>query len=322
MYANKILWQEHALELHLCKSLGWQRVGMWRPLVVDISRHSVKEAMRPLLFKKILKRHIREQLEGVERCSGLPGGQRLIDGLRSADAFLSGRELSWEAFADKGRSLSNLPGHSSTSALVSLGQLMAMAPAINVFFEYAKAFPAPGFCTMCWRFVLSGEKYCRIHRVPVGGAVQQSQRDSDSYWFGRKLSPQFDEQLRRLSGHARREKLRSQWKAVTDIAPWLERYRPLVWRFVVGRTGIPEKASVLPSVIRALDEHSLEVGVLNEQRAVFHSSLLADRKAIFDLLLRAEAWLGAAAERRANWGGRRVGAGRPVKAVRSARQLV
>lgn len=315
MCADRASWRVNALEFQLCKSHGWWRVGMWRSLVVDISRQAVKEALKPIHFRQLLKRHVSERLEEVELYSGLPDGMPLVDGLRSVGSFLSGRELSWEAFAEKGRSLSCLPSRSSLPALVSLGQLMALGPAINVFFEYVEAPPAPRFCGMCWRFVLSGEKYCRAHRVPVSKAGEQGRRDHDDYWFCRKLSPQFADYIRRLSSQARSEKLRSQWKGVTDIAPWLERYRPLVWRFVVERTGKPEEASVLPIVIRVLDEHRLEVGELNEQRAVFHNSLLADRKAIFDLLLRAEAWLGAAAERRSKWGGKRVGAGRPVKAV-------
>lgn len=322
MSANRHRWQEDALVLHLCTSHGWLRVGLWRSLVADISWHVGIEALKPIVFRRILKRHVSEQLEKVERCSGLPDAQELIEGLRSASSFLSGRDLSWELFAEKGRSLSCVPSHSSLPALVSLGKLMALGPAINVLFEYVEAPPAPCFCGMCWRFVLNGEKYCRTHRVPAGKTGQQGRLDHDDYWFGRKLLPQFAEYIRRLSSQARSEKLRSQWKAVTDIAPWLERYRPLVWRFVVGRTGKPEDASVLLSVIQALDEHNLEVGVLNEERAVFHSSLLLDRKAIFDLLLRAEAWFGAVAERRASWGGRRVGAGRPEKSVRSTRQLV
>lgn len=316
------MWQEHALEFHLCTSHRWWRVGMWRMLVADISRHAAKEALSPLVFKKILKRHVLKQMEEVECCSGLAGAQPLLNGLRSANSFLCGRDLSWQAFSDKGRSLSCLSGHSSPPALVSLGQLMALAPAINVFFEHADAIPAPSFCAMCWRFVLTGEKYCRVHRVPVAGAGKQSPHRDDGYWFGRKLSSQFVEHIRRLSSQARRERLRSGWKQVADIAFWLERYRPLVWEVVLKRVGRPEEDSVLLVVIQVLDEHSLETGVLKERRTVFHSSLLANRKAIFDLLLRAEAWLGAAAERRANWGGSRIGAGRPLREAGSARQLV
>jgi len=101
------------------------------------------------------------------------------------------------------------------------------------------------------------------------------------------------------------------------VVPWLERHRPLVWQFVVGHLANLKADAVLPVIIQALDEHNLEVGALREQRAAFHRSLLDDRKAAFDLLLRAEAWLGAAAERRAGWGGRE-GAGRPRKAAMSA----
>lgn len=51
-----------------------------------------------------------------------------------------------------------------------------------------------------------------------------------------------------------------------------------------------------------------------EQREALHRDLVDDHAAVFDLLLRAEAWFGAAAERRAGWGGGRAGAGRPARA--------
>lgn len=327
MRANRGRWQEDAIEYHLCNVHGWWRVDKWRSLVVDLSRHASKEALRPMFFRQILKRHVSELLAEVECCSGLPDGQQLVKGLRSVSAFLSGRELRWEAFAKKGRSLIGVPGHPSPVALVSLGQLMALGPAINVFFEYAEAPPAPGFCAMCWRFVLSGEKYCRTHRVPAGGAGGaggQTRQAHDGYWFGRKLSPLFNEHIRRLSSQARNEKLRSQWKEVVEVAQvvsWLERYRPLVWQFVVGRVGRPEEDSVLLALVQTLDDHSLEVGDQRGKRAHFHRLLLNDRKAVFDLLLRAEARLGAAAERRASWGGSRAGAGRPAKVAASALQI-
>ncbi|AYF88818.1 hypothetical protein D6Z43_17325 [Pseudomonas sp. DY-1] len=118
--------------------------------------------------------------------------------------------------------------------------------------------------------------------------------------------------------------MRSQWREAIEIvrvAPWLERYRPHVWQFVIERVGRPGGAFMLPTLIRALDDHSLEIGEMREQRADFHRDLVDDLTAVFDLLLRAEAWLGAAAERRDNWGGGRAGAGRPAKAAASFRQL-
>jgi hypothetical protein len=169
---------------------------------------------------------------------------------------------------------------------------------------------------MCWRYVLGAGKHCRKHRVPAGGSIGQSSLVSDGYWFGRKLSQQFNDHIRVLSNQARKEKLRSQWKEAIGIArvtPWLERYRPRVWRFVVERVGRPNEASVLPAIVRVLDEHGPEFGEMLEQREALHRGLADDRAAVFDLLLRAEAWLGAAAERRDGWGGSRVGAGRPVK---------
>lgn len=309
------------LEVKLCIRHGWLRVPMWLPLVADISQQAAVEALKPIVFRKILKRRVSQTLEREMRRPSLEDHQRLVDGLNSALVFLNGRKLGWEAFGKMGDSLS-FPGRTSPDLLMSLGQLMGAGQAINEILGY-KTTPARRFCSMCWRFVLSGKKHCRAHQVPIGVASEklshQLRSGSDNYWFCRKLSPQFTEHLRRLSNQARKEKLRSWWKEAiesTQIVPWLERHRPLAWQLVVRRVGRLEGAAVLPSLIQALDDHDLEVGVLREQRSAFHRSLLDDRKAVFDLLLRAEAWLGAAAERRAGWGGSRVGAGRLEKRLK------
>ncbi|WP_417663133.1 hypothetical protein [Pseudomonas sp.] len=302
------------LEIILGVKHGYLRVPIWRPLVADILQQATVEALKPIVFKRVLKRHVSQVLERMVRCPSLTDQQRLVDGLSSALVFLNRQELSWGAFGEMGHSLS-FPGRTSPDLLVSLGQLMGAGQAINEILGYKKT-PVRRFCSMCWRFVLSGKKHCRAHQVPIGGASEKLSHGPDNYWFCRKLLPQFTEHVRRLSNQARKEKLRSWWKeAIEDaqVIPWLERHRPLTWQLVVRRVGRLEDAAVLPALIQALDDHDLEVGVLREQRSAFHRSLLDDRKAVFDLLLRAEAWLRAAAERRGNWGGSRVGAGRPAR---------
>lgn len=323
MYGKNHRLQPDEVELILCVRHGWLRVPMWRPLVVDLSRQALTEGLRPIMFRRILKRHVSQVLASLMPSPGFADCQRLVDGLNSVLAFLKGRKLSWARFSEMGKILVSSDG-SSPDLLVSLGQLMGSAQAVNVIFGHAEEAPEPCFCAMCWRFVLNGNKHCRLHRVPIGGisderAHQLPQR-SDDYWFGRKLSPQFADRLRRLSSHARREKLRSCWKEAIEtaqIVPWLERFRPLTLQLVAGRVGRLEEMAVLSALIQTLDDHGSETGVLGEQRAAFHRSLRDDRKAIFDLLLRAEAWLGAAAERRASWGGSRVGAGRPEKRLKA-----
>lgn len=324
MYGEHRRPQPDEVELILCVKHGWLCVPMWRPLVADISRQALTEGLRPIMFRRILKRHVSQVLARVTRSPSFADCQPLVDGLNSVLAFLEGRKLSWARFSEMGKTLVS-SGGLSPDLLVSLGQLMGSAQAVNVIFGHAEEAPEPCFCAMCWRFVLNGNKHCRLHRVPIGGIGDERSHQllqrSDDYWFGRKLSPQFTDRLRRLSSHARKEKLRSCWKEAIEtaqIVPWLVRFRPLTLQLVAGRVGKLEGIAVLPALIQALDDHCSEAGVLREQRAAFHCSLLDDRKAIFDLLLRAEAWLGAAAERRASWGGSRVGAGRPEKRLKAA----
>lgn len=308
------------LVFHLCKAHGWRRVKGWVPLVVELSEQAAKETLRPVHFRLALKKHVSALIVEVEAHAELPEGARLIHELSSACTFLSGRELRWATFAKQGRSLSD----SALASIVSLGQLMALGPEIKVFYGHKASPPSRRFCAMCWRYVLSAGKHCREHRVPAGGSTGQSSQARDGYWFGRKLSPQFNDHIRVLSSHARRETLRSRWREAIEIArviPWLKRYRPHVWRFVVERVGRPDEASVLPAIVRSLDDHGLEFGQMLQEREALHRDLMDDRTALFNLLLRAEAWLGAAAERRASWGGGRVGAGRPAKVAASSREL-
>ncbi len=311
------------LASYLYLAHGWWLVNEWLPLVVDLSERAAKETLRPVHFRLALKKHVSALIAKVEAFADFPDGSRLISELRSAYAFLSGRDLRWETFAEQGRCLSCVSSGSPLDSIASLGQLMALGPAINAFYGHREA-PSPRrFCAMCWRYVLGPGKHCRKHRVPAGGSIGQSSLVSDGYWFGRKLSQQFNDHIRVLSSQARKEKLRSQWKeaiGIARVAPWLERYRPRAWRFVVERVGKPDEASVLPAIVRALDEHGLEFGEMLEQREALHRGLADDHAAVFGLLLRAEAWLGAAAERRDGWGGSRVGAGRPVKAAVPSRE--
>lgn len=305
--------QVNSLVFHLCKVHGWWRVKAWVPLVVELSEQAAKETLRPVHFRLALKKHVSALIVEVEAHAELPEGERLIHELSSACTFLGGRELRWATFAKQGRSLSR----SALAPIVSLGQLMALGPEIKVFCGHKASPPSRRFCAMCWRYVLGAGKHCREHRVPAGGSAGQSSQARDGYWFCRKLSPQFNDHIRVLSSHARRETLRSRWRKAIEIArvtPWLKRYRPHAWGVVVGRVGRPDEGSVLPAIVRALDDHGPEFGEMLEQREALHRDLVDDHAAVFDLLLRAEAWFGAAAERRAGWGGGRAGAGRPARA--------
>lgn len=312
--------QVSLLASYLYLAHGWWLVDEWLSLVVELSDQAAKETLRPVHFRLALKKHVSALIVKVEAHAELPEGARLIQELSSACTFLSGRELGWATFAKQGRSLSR----SALAPIVSLGQLMALGPEIKVFYGHKASPPSRRFCAMCWRYVLGAGKHCREHRVPAGGSAGQSSQARDGYWFCRKLSPQFNDHIRVLSSHARRETLRSRWREAIEIArvtPWLKRYRPYVWWFVVERVGIPDEASVLPTIVRALDDHGLEFGEMLKQREDLHRDLMGDRTALFNLLLRAEAWLGAADERRAGWGGGRVGAGRPAKVAASSREL-
>ena len=95
-------------------------------------------------------------------------------------------------------------------------------------------------------------------------------------------------------------------------------------RLYPTRIEVVADDALIASHVRLLDRDQVSydwqhyLPLIERKRVAFHCSLLDDRKAIFDLLLRAEAWLGAAAERRASWGGSRVGAGRPEKRLKAA----
>lgn len=317
MEGKRHLLQVDELEFMLSVKHGWLRVPALRPLMADIAQQAAAEALKPIVLKQILKRHVIAYLGSEMRCTDAANHQLLVDGLKSVLSFLSGRRLSWAAFSEMGQSLS-CPDGSPSDFLVSLGQLMGMVQPINELFGHAHEASTPTFCSMCWRLVLTGGKYCRVHRVPISGTSESQQLPSrpgtDNYWFGRKLTPLFAEHIRELSIQARKAKLRSSWKESAETRqtiPWLMRYRPLAWQLVVEKMGIPDEALAVPILIQVLDAHDTEGAMLRAQREAFHGTLREDRRAVFDLLLRAEAWLGAASERRSSWGGIRGGAGRP-----------
>ncbi len=301
----------------------WVRVRSVAHAVDALAQRGAAQAITPRVFKSVL-REVNSTLLAVDPARLQQAfGKAFLATLEEVDGFLASRTLSWQTISDYGVRLI-ARSRRRHDYFVSLGQLMVLARDINREMEWSRWPSSPDFCRMCWRFTMTDHKYCAIHRpgvsasphgrAPVAETTLNKLAPRDTYWSARKTRSTFSTQVRKLQSLARKHLLRSSWKASAargDVSLWLLMNRPRVYAMCTAalrRVGTDEAISTLVDVLDCVPgESRQERGI----RSVFHSYLAGDVAAMFDMTLRAEAWLAAVEERRVQWGGARAGAGRP-----------
>jgi hypothetical protein len=303
---------------------GWMRVPSVAQCVESLAHLGSERAITPRVFKTVLRHANASLLEfGPARAQQMFGRDFAMS-LLEVDAFLASSTLSWQTIADYGASLA-ARSRRKHDYFVSLGQLMVLARSINAELQWTRPVAMPTFCGMCWRFTMTDRKYCPMHSPApsvegVGHIRQRKMADestasSDTYWAARKLLSTFTTRLRVLRGVDRKHLLRSSWKVFVargDMGLWLLLHRPHVYEAVALPLADVGPDELVATLVRVLDSVPTESRQERQARQVFHHYLDDDLVAVFEMVLRAEAWLSAAHERRSKWGGARVGAGRPT----------
>jgi hypothetical protein len=312
------------LQMLLAIKHGWMRVPAVAQCVESLARLGAERAITPRVFKAVLREANASMLEpGPARAQQL-FGKAFVLNLLEVEAFLASKTLSWQTISDYGASLA-ARSRRKHDYFVSLGQLMVIARSINTELEWARPAAVPTFCGMCWRFTMTDRKYCPMHS-PVaaaaeGGGGRRRETGNETiglggtYWSARKLLPMFEAQVRTLRGVDRKQLLRSSWRdfaAHGDVSLWLLMHRPHVYGVVASNVADVGPDAAIPALVQALDSVPGESRQERNARRVFHGYLEDDAAAVFDMVLRAEAWLSAANERTSRWGGARAGAGRPA----------
>lgn len=304
------------LSFVLCSKYCWLRVPVVLVAIKNIELAGGKKAVTPREFKAILAELNERVLRG--NISGPYGseGRQFVSIAEEVSEFLNSKTLSWEKIAEYGREL-----ESSRSGgfdyFVSLGQLMMLCREINIVLGWMPKPWAPSFCDVCWRFVMGKRKRCSIHtQVDYSGFLRGSKSDAereacrDNYWSARRLAPTFLQNLRFISSVDKRELRRSGWRdAISrgDLADWLKRNRPIVYGLLESEIRNAPLGGIVPLLVERLDYVEGESLVEKKCREEFHAKLVSNRRDVFDMVRRAEAWLSAQAARRSNWGGVRKG---------------
>lgn len=155
---------------------------------------------------------------------------------------------------------------------------------------------------------MTSAKFCDLHSPT---------KANSSYRKAKRTEEEFHGNLRNLIAAARKGRLRSAWKEAferQEVLLWLSQHRPMVFRFIGPEIETVPADQAIGYLVKKLDYVEAERGEERDSRELFHRDyVLHDRVAIFDMLLRAEASLAAEIDRRAGWGGKRPGAGRPSK---------
>lgn len=173
------------------------------------------------------------------------------------------------------------------------------------------------FCALCWRQPLPGRQLCGCHTPSGPERFRDDERSASArYKAGIRQKELFEKTVNRILTRETIEFHESSFRAQIllpdrGIAPWLAERRPTVWR-ELGRyqheltddnavqllldnlhcpEALPNKAKTLYRIIN--------------QHILFHPAL------IWPMLIRAEGWYQSRELQEKNWGGQRLGAGRP-----------
>lgn len=274
------------------------------------------KAVTLMRFKRILAELIGRELRTKRVGLGEAENLRFHAIAEDVAKFLNSKTLSWEKIEEYGQELAS-GRNGGFDYFISLGQLMMLCRVINVVLGWKPEPWTPSFCSVCWRFVMSNRKYCSKHaQVDYSGLLQWdrsdavSERGPDNYWSARRLAPSFLQSLRSIALVDKRELRRSGWRdAISrgDVANWLKSHRPMVYGFLEPKIRSASPEDVMYLLIAELDFVEGESAIENRRRADFHEQLVGNRRDVFDMVQRAEAWFSAQAERRSNWGGVRRG---------------
>lgn len=177
------------------------------------------------------------------------------------------------------------------------------------------------YCTLCWRHPLPGRKLC-AHHAP-NSPFQDDGREGAKgaaarYKAGMRQKKRFDLEVNRLLTTETIEHHESLFTTPIllpsqNIAQWLSSRRPQIWQLLAERQLEVTDDKAIRILLDQL--HSSE-GLPPNAYSVCHlinQHLLEHPQLLWPMLIRAEGWLASREQLRAEWGGKREGAGRLPK---------
>jgi hypothetical protein len=308
---------------------GWWRVPSLLPAVAELEHVGRERAVTPRAFKRVLlAAHSQLKSRDTAALERLVG-KAYVDGLQNVTMFLTSRALGWQTISDFGAfeliAKYRRSGTGPYDYFVSLGQLMVLAREINLILGWSRPATRPRYCELCWRVSMTSKRCCPVHSATTTADHPADSRSvelqpvlaHDSYWYAHRPAFRlaFQAELERLTKEDRRRRSRTAWReAVKSRRQWLwiANHRPEVFVLASDLLDLDSGAVSLADLVQRLDFVSQERAAERRLRLEFHALMTQDPVAVFDQLLRAEAWLRVANERSSNWGGARVNAGRPA----------
>jgi|TARA_R110001606_G_scaffold392944_1_gene562428 hypothetical protein len=176
------------------------------------------------------------------------------------------------------------------------------------------------FCSLCWRQPLLGRKLCAHHSpgTPLMSEGADKRAAAARYKSGVRQKEQFDKAVNRILTKEVTEFHEGLFTPVVlfpeqDIAAWLTERRPSLWQLLGERQQEFNDGNAVGMLLDLL--HSPN-GLSSKAYQIYRQinrHLQEHPRLIWPMLIRAEGWHRCREEVRAQWGGKRTGAGRPVQ---------
>ena len=238
------------------------------------------------------------------------------DSLKTFKSKLEAKGLTWQCIRSASEGLS-VSGSAFDDFLKALDFLLERAVHFALF-PIARV----QYCSRCWRLVTGGHKRCQMHasdkrapRAPVSSGTTASSAPasarvlegrSRSRSFSYRLGIEFVQSCEAFEKRARTTKQRDSWRLSLcggEHWIWLEANRPMLIRHLLD----PEmrRLADIPDICRRLNVDSFSREKSDALTDTFYADFANDHAYVFNMLLRAEAWL-VAAQPRLVRGGKRA----------------
>lgn len=175
------------------------------------------------------------------------------------------------------------------------------------------------FCTLCWRQPLPGRKLCAHHspHVPLQDEVG-TQAAAARYKSGVRQRERFDKAENRILTKEVTEFHEGLFTPVVlfpeqGIAAWLTERRPLLRQLLGERQQELSDGNAVSMLLDLLHSPDGLPPKAHQTYRLINQHLHEHPLLIWPMLIRAEGWHRCREDVRAQWGGKRSGAGRPVQ---------
>ncbi|SFN66224.1 hypothetical protein SAMN05660284_02000 [Formivibrio citricus] len=176
------------------------------------------------------------------------------------------------------------------------------------------------FCTLCWRQPMPGRALCGYHAPSGPERFKDDERSAAArYKSGIRQEKLFENTVNRILTRETIEFHESSFQAQTlfpdrNIALWLVERRPAVWNELGHHQHELTDENAIQILLNTLHNPDALPIKAKALYRVINEHIQSHPALIWPMLVRAEGWYQSRELMEKNWGGKRLGAGRPEQA--------